>query len=230
MSEAPSTPGSPAPAPSSVEFYFDLISPFGYLGSVMIERLAARYGREVEWKPVLLGVTVLNVMGLKPLPKTPLKGPYLRQDAPRLADFLDIPFRFHAHENINSLAGLRAFVHLKEREPGRATELMRRLYAALWTEGRDITKAEVVCEEAEALGCDSAALLDAVHRPETKQRLQAAVEVAISRGVFGVPFFFVDGEPIWGVDRFWMIEHWLQHHTWRRACHAASPADPETVG
>ena len=27
-------------------------------------------------------------------------------------------------------------------------------------------------------------------------------------GVFGVPYFVVDGEPIWGVDRMWMVEHW----------------------
>jgi 2-hydroxychromene-2-carboxylate isomerase len=214
--------------PNPIEFYFDLVSPFGYLGSVMIERLAARYGRSVDWRPVLVGITVLNVMGLKPLPKTPLKGPYLRRDAPRLADFLDIPFRFHAHENINSLAGLRAFVHLKEHDPQRATELMRRLYAALWIEGRDITAAEIVCDEAEALGCDGAELLDAIKRPETKQRLQVAVEAAVQRGVFGAPFFFVDGEPIWGVDRFWMIEHWLEHRTWSRSCRTRCP-DPETV-
>ena len=65
----------------AIEFYFDPISPFAYLGSIEIERVAARLGREVVWKPVLIGITILKVMGLKPLPETPLKGPYLRHDA-----------------------------------------------------------------------------------------------------------------------------------------------------
>ena len=58
-----------------IEFYFDPISPFAYLGSVQIERLATRLNRRVEWKPVLIEITILKVMGLKPLPETPLKGP-----------------------------------------------------------------------------------------------------------------------------------------------------------
>lgn len=199
-----------------IDFYFDLISPFGYLGSIMIERLAAKHGRRVAWKPLLLGVTVMNVMGLKPLPKTPLKGPYLRHDATRLAEFFDIPFRYHGHDNINSLAGLRAFVHIAERDAETATELMRRLFAALWTKGRDITPVDVVCNEAVKLGLDADDIREAVQRAEVKQRLHRAVDDAISRGVFGTPFFIVDGEPVWGVDRFWMMEHWLTHHRWRQ--------------
>ena len=35
------------------------ISPFAYLGSIQIERVAARLGRDVEWKPVLIGVTIV---------------------------------------------------------------------------------------------------------------------------------------------------------------------------
>ena len=67
-------PGSAVNGPyrpmRQIEFYFDPISPFAYLGSIQIERMAARLGRSVEWKPVLIGVTILKVMGLKPLPDT----------------------------------------------------------------------------------------------------------------------------------------------------------------
>ena len=44
---------------------------------------------------MLIGITVLKVMGLKPVPETPLKGLYMREDAPRLARLFDIPFRYH---------------------------------------------------------------------------------------------------------------------------------------
>ena len=79
-----------------IEFYFDPISPFAYLGSVQIERVARRLNRPVEWKPVLIGITILKVMGLKPIPETPLKGPYSNRDAVRLAEYFDVPFRYHS--------------------------------------------------------------------------------------------------------------------------------------
>ena len=39
-----------------IDFYFDFSSPYGYLGAQKIEALAAKYGRNVDWRPVLLGV------------------------------------------------------------------------------------------------------------------------------------------------------------------------------
>ena len=39
-----------------IEFYFDFSSPYSYLASEQIEALAARYGRGVDYRPVLLGV------------------------------------------------------------------------------------------------------------------------------------------------------------------------------
>jgi 2-hydroxychromene-2-carboxylate isomerase len=67
----------------SIDFYFDFISPFGYFASLRIETLAAKHGRQVQWHAMLLGVSVLKVMGLKPLLDTPLKGDYIRRDAKR---------------------------------------------------------------------------------------------------------------------------------------------------
>jgi 2-hydroxychromene-2-carboxylate isomerase len=200
-----------------IEFYFDPISPFAYLGSIQIERLAARLGRPVEWKPVLIGVTILKVMGLKPLPDTPLKGPYLKRDAIRLAEYFDVPFRYHGLTGINSLAALRAFVVLKERDAGLAKSLAQKIFSRLWARGLDITGADDVAEEAKDLGIDVPALLRDIETDHAKNALKQQVDAAIQAGVFGVPYFVVDGEPIWGVDRMWMVEHWATRHAWRPA-------------
>src|SRR5437763_928217 len=40
--------------------------------------------------------------------------------------------------------------------------------------------------------------------------LKSPVSHAIERGVFGAPFFVVDGEPFWGNDRRAHIERWLE--------------------
>jgi 2-hydroxychromene-2-carboxylate isomerase len=199
-----------------IDFYFDPVSPFAYLGSVEIERVAARLGREVEWKPVLIGITILKVMGLKPLPETPLKGPYLKHDAVRLAEYFGVPFRYHGLSGVNSLAALRAFVLLKERDARLAKSLAQRIFERLWVRGQDITSASDVADEAEPLGLDAAALTREIDTEHSKDLLRRQVNAAIAAGVFGVPYFVVDGEPIWGVDRMWMVEHWATRHSWRR--------------
>ncbi len=197
-----------------VEFYFDLISPYGYLASTQVEALAARHGREVDWKPVLLGVTVMKNMGLPPLMQTPLKKDYLRHDKPRMAKLLGVPLVEHGLEGVNSLAASRAFLWLKARDSRLARLYAGRMYVRLWVEGRDITPACVVADEAAALGVDREAVLFAIESAEMKQALREAVDAAVAKGVFGVPTFIVDGEAIWGVDRLWMLEHWLKHGNW----------------
>ena len=198
-----------------IEFYFDPISPFAYLGSIQIERLASGLNRQVEWKPVLIGVTILKVMGLKPLPETPLKGPYLRHEAVRLAEYFDVPFRYHGLTGINSLAALRAFVLLKERDAGLAKLLAQKVFSRLWVRGLNMTETDDIADEAKDLGVDVPMLLRDIETDYAKDALKRQVDAAIQAGVFGVPYFVVDGEPIWGVDRMWMVEHWATRHTWR---------------
>jgi 2-hydroxychromene-2-carboxylate isomerase len=197
-------------------FYFDPLSPFAYIGSVEIERVGKRHGRDVEWRPVLLGVTVLKVMGMRPLLDYPLKGPYLRHDAERLAAYFDVPLRSHGLKHVNSLAACRAYLWARRHAPDRAKPLAQALFARLWQKGLDITSVEAVIEEAAALDLDTAALRAALAAPDIKAALQASVEDAMAQGVFGVPSFQVDGELFWGNDHIWMLEHWLQHHRFAR--------------
>jgi len=41
---------------SPIDFYFDFSSPYGYLAAEQIDDLAAKHGRAVVWRPILLGV------------------------------------------------------------------------------------------------------------------------------------------------------------------------------
>ncbi len=197
-----------------IAFYFDFISPYAYIGATQIERIAARHGRSVDWRPVLIGITIMKIMGMKPLTETPLKRDYLKHDGPRMAQVYGVPFKQHGLTGINSVAACRAFLWLKARDPDLAVRFAQRIFARLWVEGRDITPLEAVAEEAAALGIDAAALTAGITAPEGKLALNIAVDEAIARGVFGVPFFIADGEPIWGGDRLWMLDHWLAHHAW----------------
>ena len=192
-----------------IEFYFDFISPFGYLAASKIDELAGRYGRETRWQAMMLGITVMKVMGLKPLLDTPLKGDYVRHDVPRLARHFGVPLKM-IDDVPSPLAAARAFYWLDDRDPALAKKLAQRLYPRLFARGEDISSPDSVAEEAQARGVPRAQALAALQDDKVKQRLHQAVEASIARGVFGSPFFIVDGEPIWGCDRLWMVEKMLQ--------------------
>ena len=199
-----------------IDFYFDFISPYGYLAAARIGEIGARYGRPVAWRPFLLGVTVLQVMGIKPLMETPLKSDYLVIDRPRMAKLLGVPLAIPDLDGVNGVAASRAFYWLAEQDEDAARALARRLLERLWVEGRDITDAGVVADEAAALGVSRETIEAALGDPRVKDLLRSAVDAAVARKVFGSPFFIVDGQPVWGVDRLWMVEHWLRHGSWER--------------
>ena len=48
--------------------------------------------------------------------------------------------------------------------------------------------------------------ITATQAPEMKKRAHSETETAIERGVFGSPFFIVDGEPFWGSDRLEKVD------------------------
>jgi 2-hydroxychromene-2-carboxylate isomerase len=64
-------------------------------------------------------------------------------------------------------------------------------------------------EIADQLGIDRDAFTAAIATPEIKDRLRQETDAAIARGMFGVPYIMVDGEPFWGADRLPQIDKWL---------------------
>ena len=192
-----------------LDFYFDFSSPYGYLASELIDDLASRHGRRVAWHPILLGA-VFRQTGSAPLTEIPLKGDYSKRDFARSARFLGIPFRMPTRFPLATQNAARAFLWLQDRDPARARDLAHALYRACFAEDVDISDTARLLVIADSLGLDKAALAAAVADPAIKDRLRAANDAAIARGVFGSPFVFVDGEPFWGVDRLPQIDKWLE--------------------
>ncbi len=193
-----------------IDFYFDYSSPYGYFAALKIDDLAARHGRGVNWKPILLGV-VFKVTGAQPLPSLPLKGDYAKRDIARSARYLGVEFKYPSKFPIASQAPARAFYWANDRDPALARKLAKALYRAYFVEDRDISSPEVTAEVAATLGLKRDEVLAALNDPAVKDRLKNEVDAAIRRGVFGSPYIVIDGEPFWGVDRFDQIERWLAH-------------------
>jgi len=196
-----------------IEFYFDFSSPYGYIASEKIDALAAKHGREVRWKPFLLGV-VFKTTGSAPLTSIPIKGPYSKRDMERTAKFYGIPYRYPSVFPISSVAPTRAFYWLEARDPKRARELAKALYRAYFVDDVDIGKPEETVAVCAKFGLDAEEVRAGINDPALKERTKGEVEKAIAAGAFGSPYIVVDGEPFWGTDRFDQIDKWLQTGGW----------------
>ena len=64
------------------------------------------------------------------------------------------------------------------------------------------------------MGLDTEALKAALQDQSVKDLARSKVGEAIGQGVFGSPFFIVDGEPFWGHDRISDLEEWLRVGGW----------------
>lgn len=199
--------------PQPIDFYFDFSSPYGYLAAEQIDDLAARHGREVTWRPMLLGA-VFKQTGSQPLLNIPLKGPYARHDLARSARLIGVPFVLPAPFPFMSVAAARAFYWLQDQDPAKAVSLAKALFREAFGKGHDIASPEAVVKVCEAEGLDAAAVEAALQDPAIKQRLREEVEAAMAKEVFGSPFFIVDGEVFWGHDRLDQVALWLEKGGW----------------
>jgi 2-hydroxychromene-2-carboxylate isomerase len=185
-----------------IDFYFDFSSPYGYLASHKIEPLAAKHGRGVTWRPILLGAA-FKATGAAPLPSIPLKGDYAKRDFLRSARFHGVRFRLPDPFPISTVAACRAFYSLGKEED--RVKLAKALFSAYFVDNVNIGEAENVRKVADGIG-----LRPDVNDPAVKDKTRAEVDAALAKGVFGSPYIVIDGEPFWGVDRFDQIERWLR--------------------
>jgi 2-hydroxychromene-2-carboxylate isomerase len=196
-----------------IDFYFDFSSPYGYLASTKIDELAAKHGRAVIWRPILLGA-VFKITGGQPLATIPLKNSYSAHDMARSARLMNVPFKLPTKFPVGGQAPSRAFYWVGDKDPALAKKLAQALYHAYFAEDRDISNPEVTGNVAAKLGVDKAGLSQALNEPAIKERLRIEVDAAIERGVFGSPYIVIDGEPFWGSDRLDQVERWLATGGW----------------
>ena len=197
------------------EFYFDFISPFGYLASLRVDALAERYRRDCRWQSMLLGISVLKVMGLPPVAQLPLKGEYLRVDLERYLRRHKLTLaRTRDMAPSNPIPAGRAFHWIDQRDHALAKKTAKAILHAYWREGADISSREAVIAIAERVGVDTNALQRGFASGEADQLLRAAVDRSLALGVFGSPFFIVDGEPFFGLEKMELLEEWLASGGW----------------
>jgi 2-hydroxychromene-2-carboxylate isomerase len=184
-------------------FYYDFNSPYSYLAAERISGLFAEAGADQpEWQPISFG-HLLKETGRRPW-SLPPEGPAQDRliEIQRRADERGLPKVVYPPgwpmENY-SLNPIRAAVYAKE--SGKVVSFSLACFRQVFAAGRDMSDVDNVLIAAAACELHPNAVLKGIETQSVKDKLRAATDEALARGVEGVPTVAVGSELFWGDDR-----------------------------
>ncbi len=186
---------------ADIDYFFATLSPYAYLAGDRLERIAAKHGKTIAYKPLDL-IALFGRTGGTPVPQRhPSRQAYRAIELLRQSEKLGMPFNLNpAHWPTNMAPSSYAIIAAQEDGGGDVGALAQSLLRACWAEEKDIAQDDVIRACLKGAGFDPA-LADRglLQGAET---YAANLEEAAERGVFGAPFYITsDGAKFWGQDR-----------------------------
>lgn len=192
-----------------IEFYFDLGSPFSYLGYHQLKKIAAQHHAEILYKPMLLGA-VLKATGNHSPIEVPAKAQYSMIDLRRWSKLWDIPMKMNPNFPINTLALMRLLTAVQLYQPEQFESVLTGLFDAMFGEPRNLNDQTHFVAVVTALGLDAQQVKTWLADEKVKGQLKFITDEAVERGIFGAPSFIVDKELYWGIDHLHFVEKAMQ--------------------
>ena len=194
------------PVPRTIDYYFTLVSPWASIGHRLFTEIATRHGARVRYRPVSLGVVFPESGGLPLAQRHPLRQRYRMLELQRWREKRGIainvkPAHWPFDPTFIDCVAVALVAGDANPEP-----FVRRTFAAVFEDERDLTDPRVVEGILDQAGVDAAAMMKAAVSPEIKARYEANTKNAVAAGVFGSPAYVLDGEVFWGQDRLELLD------------------------
>ncbi|MCF8485441.1 MAG: 2-hydroxychromene-2-carboxylate isomerase [Rhodobacteraceae bacterium] len=183
-----------------IDYFFATVSPYTYLAGTRLEEIAHKYGATVAYKPLDVLTLFSRTGGVKPAERHESRKEYRLQELRRQAAKADLKLNLQPmFWPTNPAPSSYAIIAAAMAGGGDLGGLVHGYCRACWAEERNIAEDEVVRDVLAAHGfdpklADSGLLLGA-------ETYANNLEEAVSRGVFGAPFYIVGQERFWGQDR-----------------------------
>jgi 2-hydroxychromene-2-carboxylate isomerase/acyl-coenzyme A thioesterase PaaI-like protein len=199
-----------------IRFYFDFVSSYSYVAMNRIEAMAARWGRAVDWNCVVLPDVMAHHGAVSPR-NQPAKFAHNIKDFPRTCEMHGFPVTSPfppATKQPPFVATLHRLVfwRLKRRDADLARRFALAVSGQYFGRGKEVrTAAQLVAAcKAAAVPVPADDIAAAADDARAQKDLAAAFGRAIADGMFGAPFFVLDGETFWGADRLDHVEYRLK--------------------
>jgi 2-hydroxychromene-2-carboxylate isomerase len=190
-----------------ITFYFDVISPYAYLAFERLPEALQGLNYHVTYQPVLFAGLLKHHGQLGPA-EIESKRSWTYRQVQWLAHELGVEMQLPATHPFKPLGLLRlAVASNAEGLPNRY--VTEKLFHHVWHGGQD-------AEDLHRFQMLVDLLKPALNPngPEVRELLKAHTEIAIGKGVFGVPTLEVDGKLFFGLDALPMLAAYLKQDAW----------------
>jgi 2-hydroxychromene-2-carboxylate isomerase len=190
-----------------ITFYLDVISPYAYLAFEALPEVLMGQSYSVSYKPVLFAALLKHHGQLGPA-EISGKREWTYRHVLWLAHQHGLELQLPAQHPFNPIALLRLALACSESGlPNRY--VCESIFRHVWQGGADAADVQRL----QALTEQLAPKRD-VNDDVVKIQLRANTDDAITKGVFGVPTFEVDGKLFWGLDALPMLKAYLDGDAW----------------
>ena len=186
---------------SHIDYYFSTISPYTYLAGKRLEEIAAAHGATIRYRPLDIIALFSRTGGTPPAERHPARQAYRLQELQRQSKKTGLALTLKpAIFPTNSAPSSYAIIAAQNEGGGDLAELVHGVTRAVWREEKNIAEDDVIRAALTAAGFDPSladrGLLSGA------EEYAANLEAAVEAGVFGAPFYVVDGAThFWGQDR-----------------------------
>ncbi|XP_062521213.1 uncharacterized protein LOC134196160 [Corticium candelabrum] len=194
-------------------FYYDVVCPFAFIASRLVEGLARRTNATLQWRPVLLG-------GLYEGTKAPqgkdgsatdvmsaAKRQIVNEDLIRTMKRHGIVASFPSGHPVQSLKAMR-LLSATDFDGHTRVQLTHQLYKSYWVDNKDITDSHFLQSVVADIGWH-VDVDEVTGKQSVKDELRRNTDEALKHGAFGVPSFCVNNRLYFGVDRMHFVEQEL---------------------
>lgn len=200
---------------TTVQFFYDYLSPYAYLANTQIARLV-ELDAAIEFRPIRI-LEVMTRVNNQPSPKCPPKARYSGLDAKRWAKRYGVPLGRNA--DLWSALGSGSFDPsilirgaLLAKELGVFEAYQAATFRAVWADPKDVATPAGREDLLERAGIRQSDFWDRAMSAAIEARAEQDVQDAVDKGVFGVPTFFVGDEMFFGNDRLDFVREAIASH------------------
>ena len=195
-------------SPAAPQFMFDFGSPNAFLSHEAIPAIETRTGVKFEYVPILLGgifKATNNKSPAETLAGIKNKGEFHALETERFIKRFQVkPYTWNPFFPVNTLNLMRAAIAAQL--DGVFEQYVEAAFHHMWVEPKKMDDPEIATKAFTASGVDAAKLFARAQQPDVKSKLIENTQMAVERGAFGSPTFFVGKEMFFGKEQLREVE------------------------
>jgi len=181
----------------SIDFYFDVISPYSYIAYKKIKKNDLFKNIKFNYKPILLG-GLHKLAGITAPAFNKFKMSNMKNDCELVSKKNNIDFLWNEYFPINSINIMRGFLLIEKKL---TDEYLNEFFDAYWKNNKDLSQENIFLSVLENLKIDKHYFMQGIKNNDIKDQLKKVTNEAFNKKIFGAPTFVINKKIFWGQDR-----------------------------